>query len=67
MRTTITIDDDLLERAVELTGIHERSALVREAVETLVRVESARRLTRLGGTDPVAQAGRRRREVHDPR
>lgn len=62
MRTTITIDDDLFERAAELTGIHERSVLVREAVETHVGVESGRRLARLGGTDPGAQAGRRRRE-----
>ena len=54
MRTTVTIDDELVARASELTGIAERSALVRAGLETLVRVESARRLAALGGTDPDA-------------
>lgn len=60
MRTTVTIDDELVERASELTGITERSALVRTGLETLVRVESARRLAALGGTDPDATAAPRR-------
>ncbi|WP_109474142.1 type II toxin-antitoxin system VapB family antitoxin [Ornithinimicrobium cavernae] len=61
MRTTVTIDDDLLARASELTGTTERSALLREGLETLVRVESARRLAALGGSDPAATAAPRRR------
>lgn len=65
MRTTVTIDDELVERASELTGITERSALVRTGLETLVRVESARRLAALGGTDPDATAAPRRRGEGD--
>lgn len=61
MRTTITLDDALLEQAAELTGIAERTALVRAGLETLIRVESARRLAALGGSDPDAAAPRRRR------
>ena len=61
MRTTITVDDDLVERASELTGVTERSALVRVGLEALIRIESARRLAALGGTDPSAEAAPRRR------
>ncbi len=61
MRTTVTIDDDLLERAAELTGMTERTALLRQGLETLIRVESAKRLAALGGSDAKASAGPRRR------
>lgn len=61
MRTTVTIDDDLLAKAAELTGVHENVALLRQGLQTLIRVESARRLAALGGTDPRATAGPRRR------
>ncbi len=61
MRTTVTLDDDLLERAGKLTGITERTALLREGLETLIRVESARRLAALGGSDAMASASPRRR------
>jgi len=61
MRTTITIDDELVERAAALTGLSEKSALVREGLETLIRVESARRLAALGGSDRSATAAPRRR------
>lgn len=61
MRTTVTLDDDLVEKAVELTGITERSALLRDGLRALVRVESARRLAALGGTDPDASVAPRRR------
>jgi Arc/MetJ family transcription regulator len=61
MRTTITLDDDLLERAQQLTGIEERPALVREALKALIERESARRLARLKGHDPKAEAAPRRR------
>ena len=61
MRTTVTLDDDLLARAQELTGIRERSALIRDAVELLVRIESGRQLAALGGSDPAAEAAPRSR------
>lgn len=61
MRTTVTIDDRLLERAAELTGVDERAALLRAGLETLIRVEAGRRLAALGGTDPDAAAAPRRR------
>lgn len=61
MRTTVTLDDELFARAVELTGTSEKSALLRQGLETLVRVESARRLAALGGTDREATAAPRRR------
>ncbi|MCH1882538.1 type II toxin-antitoxin system VapB family antitoxin [Agrococcus sp. ARC_14] len=57
----MTIDDELLARASELTGETERSALLRAGLTTLIRVESARRLAALGGADPAATAGGRRR------
>lgn len=62
MRTTVTLDDALVERAMELTGISEKSALLRDGLKTLVRVESARRLAALGGTDPDASVAPRRRD-----
>jgi Arc/MetJ family transcription regulator len=61
LRTTVTIDDELLARATELTGITERSALLRDGLETLIRVESAKRLAALGGSDRRATAAPRRR------
>ena len=61
MRTTVTLDDELVDKAAALTGIKERSALVREAMNTLVRVESARRLAAHGGTDTRARAAPRHR------
>jgi Arc/MetJ family transcription regulator len=60
MRTTVTLDDDLLSRAEQLTGTKEKSALVNRALARLVEHESAQRLARLGGSDPSAAAGRRR-------
>ena len=61
MRTTVTIDDSLIERAMELTGTSERSALIRDALQALIARESARRLVLLGGTAPEAVAAPRRR------
>ena len=61
MRTTLNIDDQLLEDAQRLTGIKERTALVREALEALVERESARRLARLGGAEPGLKKVPRRR------
>ncbi len=64
MRTTINLDDDLLAQASELTGITQRSALVRDGLETLIRVESAKRLAALGGSDPEATSAPRHRDAH---
>jgi Arc/MetJ family transcription regulator len=61
MRTTIALDDELLARATELTGVIEKSALVREALKALIARESARRLALLGGTEPDLKAPPRRR------
>lgn len=61
MRTTVTLDDAAVAEAAELTGISETSALVRSALDTLIRVESAKRLAALGGSDPRASAAPRRR------
>ena len=63
MRTTVTIDDELLAKAAELTGVTENVALLRQGLQTLIRVESARRLAALGGTDPGAEAAPRRRRA----
>lgn len=61
MRTTIALDDELIAEAERLTGTKQRSALVREALNALIERESARRLARLGGTEPEAAAPPRRR------
>jgi len=61
MRTTITLDDALLERAQTLTGVKERSALLREALTALIQRESARRLAQLGGSQPELSSIPRRR------
>ena len=63
MRTTVTLSDDLIATAQELTGITERTELLRTGLETLVRVESARRLAALGGSDRTASAAPRRRSA----
>jgi Arc/MetJ family transcription regulator len=60
MRTTINLDDDLLAQAQVLTGMTERTQLLREALLALVQRESARRLARLGGTQAQLQAVPRR-------
>lgn len=61
MRTTIALDDELLAKAQAFTGLKERSALVREAMKALIERESARRLARLGGTEPELSEIPRRR------
>jgi Arc/MetJ family transcription regulator len=63
MRTTLTLDDDLLEQAVRLTGDLDRSALLREALRALIERESAKRLARLGGSQPALKVAPRRRET----
>jgi len=61
MRTTLALDDDLVAKAQAFTGLKEKSALVREALTALIERESARRLARLGGSEPEAVAAPRRR------
>lgn len=61
MRTTIVLDEKLIEAAQEYTGIKEKSALVREALKSLIQREAARRLARLGGSEPDAEYIPRRR------
>ncbi|BBL72472.1 type II toxin-antitoxin system VapB family antitoxin [Methylogaea oryzae] len=62
MRTTVTLDDALLAQAQALSGVQERSALLREALTALIQRESARRLAQLGGTEPALADIPRRRE-----
>ncbi|MFY7852498.1 MAG: type II toxin-antitoxin system VapB family antitoxin, partial [Brevundimonas sp.] len=61
LRTTVTIDDELLEKAHKYTGIKERSALLNEALSFLIAREAGRRLAALGGTEPDFVAPPRRR------
>jgi len=60
MRTTITLDEDLLKEAEELTGITERSKLIHNGLEALIQREAAQRLARLGGSAPDIQPITRR-------
>ena len=61
MRTTLSLDDDLLAKAAAFTGLNEKTALVREALKALIERESARRLARLGGSEPELTPAPRRR------
>jgi len=61
MRTTISLDDELLSKAQEYTGVQEKSALIRVALTALIEREAARRLARLGGSEPDLQPIPRRR------
>jgi Arc/MetJ family transcription regulator len=61
MRTTIAIDDELFAKAQKFAGVTEKSAVVREALKAFVEREAARRLARMGGTQPNAKAPPRRR------
>jgi Arc/MetJ family transcription regulator len=61
MRTTVTIDEDLVARAAELTGRSETSALMKLGLQALIQRESAKRLALLGGTDPQAASAPRQR------
>ena len=63
MRTTLNIDDETLEKAIQLTGVREKTALVRRGLEALIAQESSKRLARLGGTEKELRAPRRRRSA----
>lgn len=61
MRTTLNIDEAVLSRAAELTGVREKTALVKMGLEALIARESAARLAALGGTEKKLKPIRRRR------
>jgi Arc/MetJ family transcription regulator len=61
MRTTMALDDKLVAEAQDLTGLKEKSALIREALKALIERESARRLARLAGSEPDLKPAPRRR------
>ena len=63
MRTTINLDDQLLTEARRITGMKERTALIHEGLRALIERESARRLARLGGSEPRLQPVPRRRSA----
>ncbi|MGE5894874.1 MAG: type II toxin-antitoxin system VapB family antitoxin [bacterium] len=64
MRTTINIEDDLIRKAAELTGIDEKTALVKRGLEALIALESGRRLAVLGGTEKKLKPVPRRRAAN---
>ena len=61
MRTTLNIEDELLDKAAKLTGIKEKTSLVKRGLESLIAIESARRLARLGGSEKGLKTIPRRR------
>jgi len=61
MRTTLNIDDEILKKASELTGIKEKTSLVRQGLEALIAQESSKRLAALGGTEKGLRSIPRRR------
>ena len=61
MRTTLNIDDQILEKAALLTGIKEKTSLVRLGLEALIALESSKRLAKLGGTEKELRDIPRRR------
>jgi Arc/MetJ family transcription regulator len=61
MRTTLNIDDELIRKAAKLTGVDEKTSLVRLGLEALISLESAKRLASLGGTEKDIGPIRRRR------
>lgn len=61
MRTTLNIEDELLAKAQRVSGLKEKTALIREGLKALIERESAKRLAQLGGTEPDLEATSRRR------
>jgi Arc/MetJ family transcription regulator len=61
VRTTLALDDELVQKAQAFTGVKEKSALVREALKALIERESALRLARLGGAESQLEPPSRRR------
>jgi len=68
VRTTLNIDDEKLSRAAELTGVQDKTSLVRMGLDALIARQSASRLASLGGTEKkLKPIRRRRRRPRDPR
>ncbi len=63
MRTTLNIEDNLLDRASKMTGIKEKTTLVKLGLEALIARESAKRLAKLGGTEKQLKQVPRRRSI----
>jgi Arc/MetJ family transcription regulator len=61
MRTTLNIDDSILDKASRLTGVHEKTALVRMGLESLIAREAAKRLSTLGGSETKLRIPPRRK------
>jgi len=61
MRTTLNIDDTLIKKASDLTGLKEKTSLVRKGLEALIARESSRRLAELGGSEKRLEPIPRRR------
>ena len=61
MRTTLNIEDELLDKAAKLTGITEKTSLVKRGLESLIAIESGKRLAHMGGTEKGLKAIPRRR------
>jgi len=66
MRTTLILDDELVEKARRLSGLAEKTAVVHAGLEALIARESARRLAALGGSEPQLRPVRRRRPSRHP-
>ncbi|MBM4140903.1 MAG: type II toxin-antitoxin system VapB family antitoxin [Nitrospira sp.] len=64
MRTTLNIEDKLLDKAAKLTGIEEKTSLVKLGLEALIAMESSKRLAKLGGTEKRLKMIPRRREAN---
>jgi len=67
MRTTVNLDDELMARAMALSGIDEKAQVLHEALRSLIAREAGRRLAKAGGTAHEAAAGRRRRSRRSAR
>jgi hypothetical protein len=63
VRTTLNIEDELLNRAAKLTGIKEKTSLIKRGLESLIAIESGKRLAYLGGTEKGLKATPRRRSA----
>ncbi|MGZ3686950.1 MAG: type II toxin-antitoxin system VapB family antitoxin [Bdellovibrionota bacterium] len=63
MRTTLILKDDLIEKARQLTGIEEKTALIHKGLELLIQKEAAKRLARFGGSDPGIKAPPRKKHA----
>ena len=66
MRTTLNIDDELFQQARDLSGLREKTALIREGLKALIERESAKRLAKLGGSEPQLESIPRRRSESEP-